>query len=110
MHFSTVTPSMPRSSNLSPSLGSLHQNFMHLSCSPHVPHAPASLFLLVLINHTTFGGLRATNSAQLSWHYSQNTHTDSAANVTAPCSGAEEGSPPINATHGDVLIFFYSKM
>ena len=110
MHFSTVTPSMPRSSNLSRSLESLHKNFMHLSCFPHVPHAPARLFLLDLITRTTFGEPRATNSAQWSWHYSQNTHIDSSANVTTPCSGAEEGSPPINATHDDVLIFFYSKM
>ena len=43
-NFSTVVPSIPRSSKLSPYLGSLHQNFMHLSCFPYVPHAPTVSF------------------------------------------------------------------
>jgi len=48
IHFNVILPSMPRSSKLSPFLGSPHQkSCMHFSCPPYVAQNPHISFFLI---------------------------------------------------------------
>ena len=103
--FSTVIPSMPRSSKFFlPS--NLSTKTVWVSLVSHTCHMPLPLSFSSMWSPTQHLVDLGQRTVPIGRDIIAKIDIDISANVTTPCSGAEEGSPPINAMHGDVPTFF----